>query len=195
MNRGIDHGDVFFRGRFHSRLITDDAHLVAAARYIHRNALDIEGVGSVRNYRWSSHRAYLGLRTPPSWLRTDHVFEGWTAEDVDRFIEQPLHEVAVPADVDVPALVRAVELVLSERGLSSERRLGAVARQLALVWFVEEVSMPSEVVMAVFGIDRLGTLRTAISRARALVSAEPGLLDAQQRAVSLLSAASVTSRV
>ena len=195
VNDRLGRDGALFRGRFHSRSITTDAHLMAAVRYIHRNALDIENVDSVSNYRWSSHRAYLGLRTPPDWLRIGHVFEGWTVEEIDRFIEQPLRDVAAPAVFDVPALVRAIELVLSERGLSSERRLGAAARQLALVWLVDECSMPDRVVMEAFGIERTGTLRTAVSRARALLRAEPGLLDAQQRAVSLLPAASITSRV
>jgi REP element-mobilizing transposase RayT len=195
VNDRLGRDGALFRGRFHSRLITDDAHLIAAIRYIHRNALDVEGVDSVRKYRWSSHRAYLGLRTPPSWLRTDRLFEGWTVEEIDRFVELPRDDVAAPADFDVSGLVRGMELILSERGLSSERRLGAVARQLALVVLLDESQMSEGAVMQAFGIERLGALRTAASRARALLRAEPELLDAQRRGVNLLFAAPITARV
>ena len=96
---------------------------------------------------------------------------------------------------DVKSLIAALELVLSERGLRSDRRLGAVARQIALAWLVDEVALPDVALMDAFEIDRLGTLRTAISRARALVRGEPALVDAQARAISLLAVMPITSRV
>jgi REP element-mobilizing transposase RayT len=195
VNDRVGRDGALFRGRFHSRLIVDDAHLAATVRYIHRNALDVAGVDLVRNYRWSSHRAYLGLRKPPPWLVTDRVFRGWTSAEIDQFIEQPLD--AVPA-MTVPAvdtLITTIELVLSERGLNADQRLGAVARQIALAWLVDEVRLANSAIMEVFGIDRLGTLRTAISRARALMRNQPEFADVQSRAVSLLAAAPITSRV
>ncbi len=73
LNDRVGRDGALFRGRFHSRLVVSDAHLVAAARYIHRNALDLPGVDRVERYRWSSHRAYLGHRAAPPWLRTDVV--------------------------------------------------------------------------------------------------------------------------
>ena len=195
VNDRLGRDGALFRGRFHSRLITDDAHLVAAVRYIHRNALDVPGVANVREYRWSSHRAYLGLRTPPPWLCTDHVFEGWTVDDIDRFIDQPLDSVPHPIDRDIAALVRAIELVLAQRGLGAERRLGAVARHVALAWLTENAAMPDTTLMDAFGVDRLGTLRTAISRARTLMRNEPELGEVQARAVGLLTPGPITSRV
>ena len=60
----------------------------------------------------------------------------------------------------------------------------------------EAFDVPSDVaLMDAFEIDRLGTLRTAISRARALVRGEPALVDAQARAISLLAVMPITSRV
>jgi hypothetical protein len=50
-------------------------------------------------------------------------------------------------------------------------------------------------VAGVLGIERPGTLRMAISRARKLVQTEPGLVDAQRRAVDLLAGTPITSRV
>jgi REP element-mobilizing transposase RayT len=195
VNDRLGRDGALFRGRFHSRLISDDAHLMATVRYIHRNALDLPGVSRARDYRWSSHRAYLGLRACPPWLCTDDVFGGWATDEIERFVDEPLGAAPHATRSDVEALIEAVELVLAERGLSAERRLGAVARQLALAWFAEKGTMPDEALMATFGIDRVGTLRTAISRARALLRSESGLVDARQRAAGLLRGGSITSRV
>lgn len=195
VNDRLGRDGALFRGRFHSRLITDDAHLVATVRYIHRNALDIPGVASVRDYRWSSHRAYLGLRTSPPWLCTDHIFDGWTVDEIDRFIDRPLDPLAQSIDGDIPRLVQAIELVLAQRGLSAERRLGAVARQIALVWLTENTTTTDAALMDAFGIERIGTLRTAVSRARNLMRSEPELRGVQSRAVGLLTSRPITSRV
>ena len=195
VNDRVGRDGALFRGRFHSRLIVDEAHLVATVRYIHRNPLDVVGVERASAYRWSSHRAYLGLRTPPRWLATDHVFRGWTTSEIDQFVERPLDAAPVARDCDVSSLITAIELVLSERGLRSDRRLGAVARQIALAWLVDEAALPDAALMDAFGIDRLGTLRTANSRARSLLRSEPALADAQVRAISLLAVVPITSRV
>lgn len=195
VNDRLGRDGALFRGRFHSRLITDDAHLMATVRYIHRNALDLPGVQRARDYRWSSHRAYLGLRRPPSWLCVDHVLAGWTPEQIDQFVDSPLDSALEPPRPEAAALIETIELVLAERGLGSDRRLGAVARQLALDWLVSHASCSDESLMEVFGIERIGALRTAISRARAVFRDEPGLRDVQQRAVQLLAGASITSRV
>jgi REP element-mobilizing transposase RayT len=195
VNDRLGRDGALFRGRFHSRLITDDAHLVATVRYIHRNALDIPGVASVRDYRWSSHRAYLGLRTPPPWLCTDHVFDGWAVDEIDRFIDRPLDSVAQPIDGDIAPLVQAIELVLAQQGFSAERRLGAVARQIALAWLTENTTTSDAALMDAFGIERIGTLRTAMSRARNMMRSEPELREVQSRAVGLLAPRPITSRV
>jgi REP element-mobilizing transposase RayT len=195
INDRLERDGALFRGRFHSRLITDDAHLVATVRYIHRNALDLDGIARASDYRWSSHRTYLGLRPSPQWLFTDHVFAGWTATDIDRFVEQPLDSSSPPGLDGVAALVETIELVLAERGLSADRRLGAVARQIALAWFAEQMTMPDIALMEAFGIERLGTLRTAISRARTLMRSEPEAHEVQSLAVGLLTVPPITSRV
>jgi REP-associated tyrosine transposase len=62
-----------FRGRFHSLLVHDDRYVVTAARYIHRNPLDLGPAVDLAAYRWSSHGVYLGRRPCPEWLRTGTV--------------------------------------------------------------------------------------------------------------------------
>ncbi len=195
VNDRVGRDGALFRGRFHSRLITDESYLVAAVRYIHRNALDLPAVNSAKEYRWSSHRTYLGLRSKPEWMCTSTVLDGWQLDAFDRFVDEPLGAPAKATAVDARRLIETIELVLAERGLTAERRIGAVARQIALVYLADAASVPNDALMAAFGIERLGTLRTAISRARMLMRSDPCFIDVQSRAVGLLTCAAITSRV
>lgn len=55
------HGHVgkVFQNRFSSEAIETDAHLLAAIRYIHRNA-ETAGIASTSAYPWSSYREVVG---------------------------------------------------------------------------------------------------------------------------------------
>ncbi len=195
VNDRVGRDGALFRGRFHSRLITHESHLVATVRYIHRNALDLPGVTSAKEYRWSSHRTYLGLRRKPEWMRIATVLDGWEVADFDRFVDAPLGSTAPAITCDVGVLIETIELILAERGLGPERRIGAVARQLALAYLVDVVALPEDTLMTTFQFERRGTLRTALSRARKLLRSAPGFADVQLRAVGLLAGSPITSRV
>ncbi len=69
------HGRVghLFGSRFTSRTLTTPRYIANTARYIHRNVLDVSDVRSVDDYRWSSHRTYLGYRSCPSWLHLEPI--------------------------------------------------------------------------------------------------------------------------
>ena len=85
-NDRVGRDGPMFRSRFHSILVTTDSYLLTATRYIHRNALDIAGVDSIGDYRWSSYPAYAGMRRSPSFLRTDLIagmFDGDTTALAD----------------------------------------------------------------------------------------------------------------
>lgn len=96
-----------FRGRFRSIPVTTDAYLLCAARYVHRNALDVRGVDAVDRYRWSSYRAYLGMRPAPPFLDTSMVlqyFDG-DVERFDRFTTGDA-DLSAPSPDDLVQLVR-----------------------------------------------------------------------------------------
>jgi REP element-mobilizing transposase RayT len=59
-----------FQGRHDARLIDTDPYFLDVLRYIHRNPVAAGLVDDAEAYRWSSHRAYLGLENIP-WLTTD----------------------------------------------------------------------------------------------------------------------------
>ncbi len=69
-NDRVGRDGPLFRARFHSIPVATDRYLVAVARYIHRNPLDLAGVDTPARYRWSSYRAYLGHRSPAPFLDT-----------------------------------------------------------------------------------------------------------------------------
>lgn len=83
-NDRVGRDGPLFRGRYHSIMVTTDRYLLAATRYIHRNALDVRGVGHPADYRWSSYRAYLGHRPEASFLRTEIVLDHF-GQDRQRF--------------------------------------------------------------------------------------------------------------
>lgn len=56
-----------FERRYRAILVDNDAYWLALVRYIHRNPVEACIVADAGDYRWSSHRAYLG-RGGPEWL-------------------------------------------------------------------------------------------------------------------------------
>jgi len=63
---------ALFKGRFRSRVVDVSSYLVEVVRYIHFNPVDAGLVARAGDYRWSSHRAYLG-EVEEVWLRRDRV--------------------------------------------------------------------------------------------------------------------------
>jgi putative transposase len=56
-----------FERRYRARLVDADRYLLALVRYVHLNPVRARMVDDPRDYRWSSHRAYLGASCP-EWL-------------------------------------------------------------------------------------------------------------------------------
>jgi REP element-mobilizing transposase RayT len=61
-----------FQGRYKAILVDIDAYLLGLVRYVHLNPVRAGLVAGPDAYRWSGHRAYLGLETLP-WLTTESV--------------------------------------------------------------------------------------------------------------------------
>ena len=58
-----------FERRYRALLVDTDAYLLALIRYIHLNPVRAGMVADPSDYRWSGHRAYLGVTQVP-WLST-----------------------------------------------------------------------------------------------------------------------------
>lgn len=63
-----------FERRYRARLVDADRYLLALVRYIHLNPARAAIVNDLRDYRWSSHRAYLGAPCP-DWLHIEPVLD------------------------------------------------------------------------------------------------------------------------
>lgn len=63
----LDTSGHLFERRHHARLVDVNAYFLAVLRYIHLNPVKACLVPDPRDYRWSSHRAYLGTETI-NWL-------------------------------------------------------------------------------------------------------------------------------
>lgn len=86
-----------FGARFHSSYIDSDLYQLATLRYVERNSLDLPGVTSPEEYRWSSVRAHLELRTGPAWLDSAKV-RGWFAS-VDAYRDFILRDITTTEPV------------------------------------------------------------------------------------------------
>jgi REP element-mobilizing transposase RayT len=128
VNDRLGRDGPLFRGRFHSRLVTSDAQLLATVRYIHRNVLDLPGVESVDTYRWSSHRTYLGHRTRPPWMRVETVLSMFNddRESFHRFVcdDDAARVASGVAAEDIERLLGAVTLVLAQQGVDEQPAWG-----------------------------------------------------------------------
>jgi REP element-mobilizing transposase RayT len=69
INRKLGRTGHLFERRYRAGLIDTDVALQAVLRYVHRNPLEAGLVRECADYRWSSHRAYLG-GPRPRWLTT-----------------------------------------------------------------------------------------------------------------------------
>jgi putative transposase len=113
-NKRYERVGHLFENRFKSTLVQDDAYAMQLLRYIHRNPVEANLCDNAADYRWSSHKAYLG-RAYWTWLTIDW---GLDLFDLDRtgaiatfqrFVDRPELEIAAQA----PATAAAIQQVFS----------------------------------------------------------------------------------
>jgi REP-associated tyrosine transposase len=72
-NQRMRRDGPLFRGRFTSRLVETEPHLLECNRYIHLNPIRGGLVTTPQDWPWSSAQAYLGSANSPSWLITQEM--------------------------------------------------------------------------------------------------------------------------
>ena len=185
VNDRLGRDGPLFRGRFRSIQVDTDAYLRAAVRYIHRNPLDIPSVDAVDDYRWSSHRTYLGHRRRPGWVRTDFVLEmfGGDIAAFDHFVRS---DEAGLENVGLEQLDSLIELIVDERlpGALESNRAACKAVSMLLLDRVEgQLHSQLEATLA---FPSAGARRTAMSRARQLACSDPTVADIARRVQRLV---------
>jgi putative transposase len=189
VNDRIGRDGPLFRGRFHSIPITDDRQLLATVRYIHRNALDVHGVTTAADYRWSSHRAYLGHRRTAPWLRTDAVLSHFDG-DIEAFAEfvetdrTPTPRVDA-SPVEPRVLASVVDLVLDEIHASSERAVRGVARTIMIIVAEHLGGSAADELLSSMRFATADARAAAIRRAHRRAAVDPALAAAADRVIEL----------
>lgn len=70
VQRRLETTGHLFERRYHCVIVDADGYLLTLLRYIHRNPVKAGMVKDPLEYRWSSHRNYLGLPGQP-WVTTN----------------------------------------------------------------------------------------------------------------------------
>jgi REP element-mobilizing transposase RayT len=73
-------GHLFGRP-YHAEFVEREAHLLEVARYIVRNPVRAGLCDRPGEWRWSSHRAVLGLARAPAWLRVEQLLAPFGGPD------------------------------------------------------------------------------------------------------------------
>jgi REP element-mobilizing transposase RayT len=70
-----------FRGRFRSKLVTHDAYWQHLLAYVHLNPVRAHLARRPEECVWTSHAAYVGQATAPSWLTTSELLAAFGSRD------------------------------------------------------------------------------------------------------------------
>ncbi len=201
-NRAIGRSGPLFVSRFSAfpvGLDDDDPDdgVCVLARYVHRNPLDVIPIEELAGYRYSSYGIYLGLRTPPDWMRTDvlHDIFGRSSGSLRTFTERshpsdrtpragrrhrPFHIDDVLAAVATTMGVTVDELCTSTTGRQRlDRPLAA-----ALVGRLRPTSEAD--LREVFGVDSRRSVQRLIAKGRALIGSDESFARRADRAMDLL---------
>jgi REP element-mobilizing transposase RayT len=183
-NERVGRDGPLFRGRFRSIPVATDGYLLAAVRYIHRNALDVADVAHPADHRWSSHRTYLGLRPSPEFLRLDRVL-GYFGHDraaFDRFVSAGPNP---RCRIDPAALPAVIELVLDE--VLGDDRAPRLDRTIMALLLDRLAPDDAELLEQQLGYASSDAAAAARRRARRRLLAEPVLGTVVERCLQLAS--------
>ena len=86
LNRRYKRKGYVYQGRFRSICVEDGLYFKRLVRYIHLNPVHSGLAQNPFDYRWCSHRAYVGM-TDYVWLKKERVLSAF-----GKTIEQALHE-------------------------------------------------------------------------------------------------------
>jgi REP element-mobilizing transposase RayT len=192
-NRKYERTGPLFEGRFHSTLITDDAQLLQASRYVHRNPVPIVGVMGLSAFRWSTYGCYLGARPTPTWLTTTTLMQlfGSDTERFRQFVERPQPSDAVggpwsltspPALDDIVAAVARAADVDVDSLHRSRHAVVNVPRLVAIHLMVEQRAATAATIAQHFQMSDASTARAAARRARVQLAADAGVRRLYDRA-------------
>jgi REP element-mobilizing transposase RayT len=173
-----------FERRYRAILVDNDPYWLTLVRYIHRNPVQAGIVADPADYRWSSHRGYLG-RACPAWLTTAPTLAMFGGEAADavaayrRFVDEHAAPESTPSGavpepmpafeladcVSVQALEDVVTQVSAELGVDKKLLMSA-RRDPALVHARLEIARQA----LAGGVASLATVATRLGRSASTLS-------------------------
>jgi REP element-mobilizing transposase RayT len=111
-----------FQGRFKAHLVEDDQYGDTLSRYVHLNPVRTKKVKSLpleerqrilRDFRWSSYGAVIGIGKCPRWLQRDAVLQRWgkTVKEQQRHYAEYVGQ-GLLREIDDPFAVAAAQCVI-----------------------------------------------------------------------------------
>jgi putative transposase len=181
-NRRHGRSGHLFQGRFRSVLVESERWGAELSRYVHLNPVRVtqfglgktqqserrvglapvrskrevaERIAALREFRWSSYRAYIGLEKPPSWLSVDVLRgsiggpRGKSRESYRAYVEEAIREGVLESPfekVQAQVVLGGATLMQKAQKLlgRAKRREETGARQLRRRDFREVVAVVSK---------------------------------------------------
>jgi hypothetical protein len=184
-NDRVGRDGPLFRGRFHSIVVDDDDYLARVARYIHRNPLTLDGVASPEQYRWSSHRTYLGRRRCPPWLRRELVLSLFGGDPIAFGSFVSGDPGGGESSIDPQRVLVAAELTVDEWADTVGRARQGLARTVALLISDRVGGVDGRRIVDQLGIVDQTSHDRAMTRARRQSRAHPVLEEIVARTIQL----------
>jgi putative transposase len=184
-----------FQGPFKSMAIRDDEGLAYVSRYIHLNPVDLGEHPA--NYPWSSCRSFLGLESMPSWMNPGPVYaairrEGLSnPESYERFLEEapPRRKKSKkpndPVGDFLQEWIRHTEEKVVERLIGMEELLQKTPLTTLVAWTIlQQGDAPVTAIAEYYGLDKVSSLRSAVSRFRRRIAQDENLRLLADRLIS-----------
>jgi hypothetical protein len=141
-NRRYERSGHLYQGRFGSRLVEDDGHLLELARYLPLNPVKAGLCESPADWEWSSYSATAGLVSEPTFLETRAFFGALGSADAyvswvaDGVLDCSLDEHGLVRPAPRPSLASLLETDCDQAIAAAHFRHGytqvAIAKQLGV---------------------------------------------------------------
>ena len=109
-----------FQGRYKAILVEADTYATTLTRYIHLNPVRARISATPQDFLWSSYCAYIGLISPPAWLKCGLILATFSPQLEDarqqyrQFVEDLLHrEYASPLQETVASTLLGSETFIA----------------------------------------------------------------------------------
>jgi REP-associated tyrosine transposase len=118
-----------FQNRYHALLFDADAYLLRILRCLHWAPVTAGIANDPREYRWSSHSNYLGMRTQP-WVTTDFALSRLhrDARQARRLYEEFAHERTDGSSEALPSANPQEKRVIGDRNFINQLSIGPLRR-------------------------------------------------------------------